>query len=174
MKYIRYICGAQFRKAMSAVLYVCILWVFALLFGRFMASVAGAESQFMMRICAMTTPIFAVQLVCQLLPLTLTYFATRSTHTAPLYAIILIHGFCFGYGAYLCILAFRTAGWLVYRILFFSQSVNGVVLLWTWANIKINRTFLSLRMLYFLSGVMCLVTLFDFFVCSGFLISVLT
>ena len=174
MKYIRYICRTQFRKAISAVLCVCILWASGLLFGRFIASAAGSEPQFVMRISAMTTPIFAVQLICQILPLVLTYFAARSSRAVALYAIILFHGFCFGYAAYLSILAFRTAGWLVYRILFFSERVNGFMLLWAWANVSINRRFLSFRKLYVLSGLMCLVTLFDYFVCSGFLISVLT
>lgn len=173
MKYIRYICRTQFRKAVYAAFCVGVSWASGLIVGRHIASVAGYESQFMMRISAMTTPIFAVQLVCQLLPLVLTYFAARLAPAA-LYVVILFHGFFFGYAAYLSILVFRSAGWLVYRILFFSARFNGLMLLWLWVNVGINRQFLSLRKLYVLLCATCIVTLFDYFVCSGFLISVLT
>lgn len=174
MKYIRYISTVQFRKALNAVFCVGMLWTSGLLIGRYIASTAGYEPKFMLRFSATVTPVVAVQLICQVLPLVLTYFAARLSHSAALNAIILFHGLCFGYVAYLGVLTFRTAGWLVYRMLFFSERINGLIRLWVWVNISINRQFLSLRKLCVLLGAMCLVTLFDYYVCSRFLISVLT
>ncbi len=174
MKHIRYLYRKQLSKSIHGLLLVCSIWLAGLLLGRYLASSAEAAQIDILLYSGTVSPNPAIMMAAQMIPLVLTYFAARLPHSAALYGIILCHGVFFGFPAHLSILAFRSAGWLVYRILFFSQRINAFLLLWTWANIQINRCFLSAKVLYLLAGIISLVTLFDYFICSGFLISVLT
>lgn len=174
MKNIRNICRLPFGAKAHATLTVSIFWLSGLLLGRYAADTADAVTVHVAQLSATAKPILILQMVGQFLPLAVTFLLVHFASWKAVYPVIFFDAFCFAYVAFLTVRAFQTAGWLVYRILLFSECVNALILLWIWFNVIIDRRFLSLRRFCLFSGTLFLVTLFDYFVCSGFLITVLT
>lgn len=167
-------CRMRFCKKAYAIITVCGLWMFGLFLGKFAAVASDAASVALVRSSTTFTPILVFQIIGQLLPLAITFLLVHYRCVKFLYAVISAESFCFAYVAFLCVRAFGSAGWLVYRILLFSECINTFLLLWLWVNVIIDPRSFTLRKFCFISLIMCLLTLFDGLVCSKFLISVLT
>lgn len=174
MKGIIRVCRKRFRKNATTVTAVCFLWAVSLIFGRYMAGVSGDSPVLVMRFAAGTTPNLMFQLLGQLLPLLLTFAAVSRRCYKAMYLIVVLDSFTLGYTSFLCVRAFRSAGWLVYRILFLAECISVIVLLYVWLNIAKDRRYFTCRRFIYFSCILCLAVLFDYFVCAKFLLSVLT
>ena len=174
MKGIIHSCRKRFRKNITAILAVCVLWGLGLVLGRYMAGISGVPPILVMRLAAGTSPSLILQLLGQLTPLLLTFGAASCRCYRAMDLLVVWESFAFGYSTFLCFQAFRSAGWLVYRILFFAECISVMVLLYAWLNIAKNRNYLTGKRVICFSCILCLAVLFDYFVFAKFLLSVLT
>lgn len=164
----------RFRKNDIAILGVCALWLLGLFFGRLAAASADQGSLSVLRTAAYERPLFFAQLIGQLLPLAVTFLLVRLLSHRLIFPVVVLDAFFFGYTAYLCVRAFYSAGWLVYRILLFAKCMSAFVLLLIWLQICVDPRFLTTKRFMLSCGIMFSICLIDYSICSGFLISVLT
>lgn len=168
------ICRTRVRRDATTVIQVCCFWVIGLAFGRYLVDRSGVSSASIMQLAATTQPVILLQLFGQLLPLLITYAGVFFLGKIVVHPVVICHACVLGYTSFLCRRGFNSAGWLVYRILFFSDCISAIILLWIWLNVLKDHHYLTVRRFLCYSGILTLVVLFDYFVCSKFLLSVLT
>lgn len=172
MKEIIRSCKMRDRSNAGIVIAICILWSAGLLVGRCVIGEDDGVAVAILRASALLKPNLPLQICGQLFPLLLTSVSASFFGARAVYPVAFLDAVFIGLAARLSLQAFGSAGWLVYRILYFSDSTGVLVLLWIWFRTAKDRNYLSSRRLLMFSSVLIVIALFDYFVCADILVSV--
>ena len=164
----------RLHKNAAAIIKVCILWGIGLLFGRYCAISPTNSSVFLLRTAAVSQSALLLNIANLLIIVTITFVIAQKFNGRLIESVIAGKAICTGFSIALCKEAFFSAGWLVYRILFFTQSVSTVILLFLWINVAGNSRYLTSRRYFLYLGIFCTIALIDYFLCGDFLRMIIT
>lgn len=148
-----------------------LLWTVGLLAGYFTARQLSETTYSAMRM-AVRTPVSIVGLITVIfLPLLLSVAALIISKPVLFIPFAFFKSFLYSFTVSAVMFAFYDAGWLVTRLLVFSESVMSIVLLWFWfRNLhRKNNTFLTDVMIS--TFIAAAVFVIDFYAVSPFLAS---
>lgn len=136
-------------------LFLALSWVFGLGLGSFVFRYAGSDLASQMPLAAMRQPSIFGLLTSFLIPFLFSAFAVYISAPRLLYGICFLKAFSLSYVICGVFSAFNTAGWLVFRMLLFTDLVGTVLLYLYWLrHISGARRISSLRLAGYLTAVL--------------------
>ena len=111
---------------------VCLLWLLGLLNGRFVGDYIHSSVPPSFTVDSMGIRGLVCLLFWQLLPALINKCTEKKKYRWFLFIVIFLRATGCGVSSYLVSIYYGSAGWLVYRILFFSNSLISALFLWFW------------------------------------------
>lgn len=148
-----------------------LLWVVGLLFGFLLANHLSEAVFTMMRMAAQT-PVSIVGLIIVIyFPLFLSVVALKISKPVLILPIAFFKALLYGFSTAAIMISFRDSGWLVVRLLLFSETIMVVVLLWFWFRNLYRRTNTFRKDIIVCFLIATLVFFADIYAVSPFLVS---
>ena len=150
---------------------VSAIWITGCLFGVWAAMLLPDSSAGMIRNLPGRGNVINLFLL-PLIPVLMTYIVARFSKVA-VYVLIFAKGFSYCCCAGCVCLAYGSAGWLVERLFFLADILSLPALLWLWISVLYENTGRRLFRFVMVSLWIISVHIFDYYICSPFLISIL-
>lgn len=147
---------------------IAVLWGFGLICGRICASGTPERAYSAPGISPLDYLSFFGLVFWQLLPILVVFVASTRGLDIVLSIVIFLRSFCAGISAATVALIYHSAGWLVYRTLFFSDTAASVVFLWLCLKLSAGRTKPSRLHCFCVCIAVFVICIFDFVLISSF------
>ena len=154
----------------AAVRRLCAAWLPGLLIGCTVGVSTGAAFAPYLRAAYITRVSFVGSLFALLIPLLLSVVMERCFNYSFVLPVAFVKAFLFSVSVTACILASGSAGWLICRLLLFSDFLSILVLLWFWFR-TLHKKQISKQELLMACICILFVGMLDYFVISPYLVS---
>lgn len=163
------------RNTYRSALYILVVWVLGLALGFLMSKELSSVYFPIIPQVAATRLKFWLKLFFQFLPISTTWIFVKTGRFICLRLIAFFRAFFTALFIQGCVCVFGSAGWLVYRMLLFSDILLNVLLLYSWLIFslypqkRLTKSFCVWTFTYIL--MFCMM---DYFIVSKFLVSLIT
>ena len=149
---------------------IAILWSIGLACGRICGQKILLMHSYHITVSALNIGTLFYLVLWQILPVAVIWFVTSRAARGVLPLIVLLRSCCTGVSATVITKLYSSAGWLVYRILFFSDVLVSLLLLWLIFKLSLSRRTPANSLFYGISVAVVFICVLDFALISKFCI----